>query len=210
VLYWLLVKKLDRKLEDLEWVGAHPALDFVNTVHGWTGEEAGEEYLRGYPEVLQWHRMAKLIGPVGTRALSRGGERAKALAHRRIIGLRDSLHRIFRAVAAGRALPQDALDDLNRVIRETVRWRRLTAENGRITCSWDFSDAPPHAILGPVAWQAAELLEHGPLERVKQCPDFEGCGWLFIDTSKNRSRTWCSMKTCGNAAKVRRFRERHA
>ncbi len=199
-----------RRLEDLEWVGGHPVLDFVNTVHAWAGEDAGAEYLRGYDEVLQWHRMAGLIGPVGTRALLRGSGRAAASAHRRVLQLRETLHRLFRAVACGQPLPQDALDDLTDLIRETARWRRLTAQNGRITCGWDFSGAPPRAILGPVAWQAAELLEHGPLDRVKQCPDTEGCGWLFIDTSKNRSRTWCSMKTCGNAAKVKRFRQRRA
>lgn len=204
------MKEIDRRLEDLEWLGSHPALDFVNTVNGWDGDEPGDEYLSGYDEVLQWHRMAGLIGPVGARALKQGSVRARAAAHRRVILLRDTLHRIFRAVAAGHRLPQDALDVLNDVMRETARWRRLTADAGRITCVWDFRGAPPRAILGPVAWQAAELLERGPLDRVKQCPDIAGCGWLFVDTSKNRSRTWCSMKTCGNVAKVKRFRERRA
>lgn len=198
----------ERRLADLEWVGGHPAIDFVNTVHRWQAEEPGAEYLHGYGDLLDWNRMAELVGPAGAAALDSGSERARKGAHRRALELRDALHRVFRGVAGGRPLPQDALDTLNGVIRGTVRWRRLTAEDGGIGCAWDFRGAPPHALLGPVAWQAAELLEHGPLERVKQCPDEEGCGWLFIDTSRNRSRTWCSMKTCGNSAKVRRFRSR--
>jgi predicted RNA-binding Zn ribbon-like protein len=32
----------------------------------------------------------------------------------------------------------------------------------------------------------------------------EDCGWLFLDTSKNHTRRWCSMKSCGNRAKARR------
>ncbi|HSG18327.1 MAG TPA: CGNR zinc finger domain-containing protein, partial [Anaerolineae bacterium] len=32
--------------------------------------------------------------------------------------------------------------------------------------------------------------------------------YLFIDTSRNRSRRWCSMESCGNRAKVRQHRER--
>ncbi|HAT18121.1 MAG TPA: hypothetical protein DCS76_10030 [Gemmatimonadetes bacterium] len=36
----------------------------------------------------------------------------------------------------------------------------------------------------------------------------DGCLWLFIDKSRNRSRRWCDMADCGNQAKVRRFRER--
>ena len=94
------MKKVDRRPEDLKWLGAHPALNFVNTVHAWKGDEPGAEYLHGYAEVLQWHRMAGLIGPVGTRALSQGSTRALRAAHRRVLELRHALHRIFRAVAA--------------------------------------------------------------------------------------------------------------
>ncbi|MGA2590961.1 MAG: CGNR zinc finger domain-containing protein [Bryobacteraceae bacterium] len=34
------------------------------------------------------------------------------------------------------------------------------------------------------------------------------CGWMFLDTTRNRSRQWCDMRDCGNRAKVRRFREK--
>ena len=36
-------------------------------------------------------------------------------------------------------------------------------------------------------------------ERMKICGN---CGWLFLDRSKNRSRTWCDMAVCGNRAKA--------
>jgi predicted RNA-binding Zn ribbon-like protein len=36
------------------------------------------------------------------------------------------------------------------------------------------------------------------------------CTAVFYDRSKNRSGRWCSMQTCGNRDKVRRFRERRA
>jgi predicted RNA-binding Zn ribbon-like protein len=47
------------------------------------------------------------------------------------------------------------------------------------------------------------------LERVRECANHD-CGWLFLDLSRNRSRKWCDMSSCGNRAKVRRFREREA
>jgi predicted RNA-binding Zn ribbon-like protein len=53
------------------------------------------------------------------------------------------------------------------------------------------------------------LLTGPELGRVKQCPGPLGdCGWLFLDTSKNRSRRWCSMEGCGSEAKMRRRHER--
>ncbi|HYH51840.1 MAG TPA: CGNR zinc finger domain-containing protein, partial [Acidimicrobiia bacterium] len=35
------------------------------------------------------------------------------------------------------------------------------------------------------------------------------CRWAYYDESRNRSRTWCSMESCGNRAKARSFRQRH-
>jgi len=198
-----------RTLEELDRVGGHAVLDFVNTVNSWSGAGSGAEYLRSYADLLRWHQLADLIGPHSTRVLSRGTARAQNLALRDALAFRDSLHAIFHAVATREPLPQPALDHLNAVIKKTVGWRRLVASGSDVSCGWDFSGAPPAAILGPVAWQAAELLEHGEIGRVKECPLDEGCGWLFLDSSKNRSRTWCSMKTCGNSAKVKRFRTRH-
>ncbi|MBT2234051.1 CGNR zinc finger domain-containing protein [Nonomuraea sp. NEAU-A123] len=43
--------------------------------------------------------------------------------------------------------------------------------------------------------------------RLKVCA--EGlCQWAFIDSSKNRSRSWCSMRVCGNRTKTRAYRAR--
>jgi predicted RNA-binding Zn ribbon-like protein len=72
---------------------------------------------------------------------------------------------------------------------------------------WRFDAAKPQSIFGPIAESAAQLLTSDRLGYVKQCPS-DTCGWLFLDTSRNHSRHWCSMATCGTPAKVRRFRRR--
>ena len=50
------------------------------------------------------------------------------------------------------------------------------------------------------ARSALKLLASPDTDRLKICPN---CEWLFIDRSKNRSRTWCDMAVCGNRAKAR-------
>lgn len=50
------------------------------------------------------------------------------------------------------------------------------------------------------ALSALRLLSAPEPERLKICPT---CEWLFIDRSRNRSRTWCDMNVCGNRAKAR-------
>jgi predicted RNA-binding Zn ribbon-like protein len=197
-------------LDTLEIIGGHPAADFVNTVHSWQADPP-PDYLHDFDDFIDWNRVSGLLGRRPAAHFKSAPKAQKAKAYGVAIALRGSMHRILTAIANGLPLPEDALEDLNEVIRRTTKWRRLAADEATggttLCCVWDFSDAPAVAALGPVAWAAVDLLEKGPLERVKVCPG-DRCGWLFVDSSKNRSRTWCSMKTCGNAAKVKRFRKR--
>lgn len=50
------------------------------------------------------------------------------------------------------------------------------------------------------ARSALSLMAAREVERLRICPN---CDWLFLDRSKNRSRTWCDMAVCGNRAKAR-------
>ena len=59
----------------------------------------------------------------------------------------------------------------------------------------------------PIVLAAAELLTSDRRTQIHECGG-EGCGWLFLDTSRNRRRRWCTMRGCGNRAKARRFYER--
>lgn len=45
--------------------------------------------------------------------------------------------------------------------------------------------------------------------RLKLC-DADDCRWAFYDRSKNHSSRWCTMASCGNREKARRFRQRRA
>lgn len=61
-----------------------------------------------------------------------------------------------------------------------------------------------HAIEAATAHSALRLLT-SDTERLKICGN---CGWLFLDKSKNRSRTWCDMAVCGNRVKASRHYHR--
>lgn len=58
------------------------------------------------------------------------------------------------------------------------------------------------------ALAAAEFLVSNDQGLVGQRADDRGCGWLFLDTSKNHSRRWCDSGDCVNRARRRRFQER--
>ncbi|GAA3811280.1 CGNR zinc finger domain-containing protein [Sphaerisporangium flaviroseum] len=61
--------------------------------------------------------------------------------------------------------------------------------------------------LGLLAAAVLEAHAAGDWPRLKVCAE-DTCQWAFIDSSKNRSRSWCSMRTCGNRTKTRAYRAR--
>jgi predicted RNA-binding Zn ribbon-like protein len=63
------------------------------------------------------------------------------------------------------------------------------------------------AGLAAILVAATRCGRDGSWERLKACPA-EHCEWAFYDTSRNRSRNWCSMRVCGNREKTRAYRAR--
>ena len=59
-----------------------------------------------------------------------------------------------------------------------------------------------------VALAATELLAGDHLHRVREC-EGRNCGWLFLDTTRNGTRRWCTAEECGSLARVTRFRAKH-
>jgi predicted RNA-binding Zn ribbon-like protein len=184
-------------------------LDFANSVDTLlaTGSKDPPE---AYARVAAWYgEHRKLPGP-RTRALIREAGRrprtAKAVVERaRALG--DAVDGIFRSRVRGRSIPADGLAVLNQELSLALREARVVLEGGRADWGWAEDAGALDRILWPIARSAADLLVSEDLDRVRVCAQ-DTCDWLFLDMSRNSRRRWCDMKTCGNRAKVRRFRER--
>lgn len=61
-------------------------------------------------------------------------------------------------------------------------------------------------VRGALAAIAVALVR-ADRDRLRVCAS-PTCQWAFVDSSKNRSRAWCSMKICGNRLKTRAYRTR--
>ena len=62
--------------------------------------------------------------------------------------------------------------------------------------------------IGRILVEVYDEMVDGTWARMKACRA-DDCRWAFLDTSKNKSRAWCSMESCGNRAKVHAYRQRH-
>ena len=98
---------------------------------------------------------------------------------------------------------------LNRGLAGLPPHLKLAAGEDCFEWEWQADTHRLDSLVEPMVWSTAQLLSSEALERVGQCADERGCGWLFWDNSRNKSRRWCDMRDCGNRAKVRRHRQKH-
>jgi len=194
----------------LNLVGGALCLDFVNTVDPRHVPDR-REYLDSYPVLAAWGDQAGAIGTDQHGRLSEAAAGDPAEAGRvldRAIRLREALYPLFSRAADGQPPAPGDLGVLQAELTRALSHLRVTWSPAGFAQEWE-SDSPAlDRVLWPVSWSAAELLAHGPLDRIRECPGQGNCGWLFLDLSKNASRRWCDMRVCGNRAKARRHHAR--
>ena len=196
-------------------VAGHPALDFVNTVD-WRWDPLRcrwdplrrEDLLDGFEDLVSWARQTAIVTAAEARALTAAAKRdprSASCALQRTRRLREALGRIFEAAGRDQRPTARELRRLNAFLGAALRRRRLELRADRYDWSWTASDDRPlDAFLAPIVLAAAELLTSPKRSRIRACAA-EDCGWLFLDTSRSGRRRWCSMQSCGNRAKARRF-----
>lgn len=173
-------------------VAGTACLELVNTINDWHAPR--RDTLAAPATATDWSAtvLSVSIEPLGKAAIDD------------LRSLRASVREVFRAIAAHvEPGPKDVTAVMSHH-RRGVAAARLDRLDSLYELTW--ADLSRH-VAAPFAADAVRLLLQGPLERVGECPS---CGWLFVDTSKNARRTWCSMRTCGARDKAkRRYRRTH-
>jgi predicted RNA-binding Zn ribbon-like protein len=188
----------------------HPILEFTNTVGNHASDHPGE-HLFGYGDLLAWMGNIGLLQEEQVQVLKRKAaaqSEKSTSAFARSLELRESIYRIFVAQTKGESPAQDDLEVLNSVLRNLTGGAQIGQESGKFAWQWNFDAMSLEAPLSIIALAAADLMTSENIKWVGQCADEDGCGWLFVDTSKNHSRRWCDINDCGNRAKQRRYLQR--
>ena len=190
-------------IDDLPLIGGHPALDLVNTVEPRMLGTARREHLISPEALLTWARRTSLLNESEAKQVATAWKQSPDDGSKELtasLALRESLDAALTALLASRT------PDLTRI---NERWAdaapraalRMTSQGARM-------QAAP-LIPDRLAFAAVDLLTGLDLTRLRACPPEDGgCGWLFLDHSRNNSRRWCVMADCGTAAKSRNLTER--
>jgi predicted RNA-binding Zn ribbon-like protein len=196
---------------NLSLLGGRPCLDFVNTLD-WRGTDNPVEFLHTYQDLVAWSRHAGTIstkeaGIISQRSKTRPSKQTKVLG--KAIKLRETIYRVFSSLSEGKPVATKDLASFNKFLARTMKNSQIVRTKDGY--HWDSKGemAKLDWILNPLIRSAADLLVSDELKRVKKCGD-PACGWLFLDTSRNKSRRWCDMSDCGNRAKASRFYKKKA
>lgn len=171
-------------------------LDFAHT--GGEGRYAVFETLHEPADLAEW-----LAQPPLSVALAAGVNGRELLAAKK---LRQAIWDAAHARAAGRSLPEAAIETINRAACVAPLAPELAP--GGSAVGW----APPVRVAQVLSTMAREMIAllSGPLaERIRECAS-DNCPLVFVDSSRPGARRWCSMERCGNRHKIRAHRARVA
>ena len=181
-------------------------LDFINTLDLWP---VPHDHLESPEAALSWlvehdllHREAAthLLAHF-TASPDAGGEVLGKL--RRV---RQAMRGILEATSCGQPPAAGDLDEVNRALRTHYVYELVPARDG-VSLDHRHQGDPVDGALARLAEAIARELIQGDTARMRVCENPQ-CRWVFKDTSRTGKRKWCSMRSCGNRAKVARHRAR--
>jgi predicted RNA-binding Zn ribbon-like protein len=204
-------------------VGGHPALDLVNTVTPRVrGGAVDHDYLTSPAELVAWARRIGLIDLRDYSAVEGTWRSAPELATKSLnatLEIREAAYDVFAPRAAGAVIAGDGVkhSEGSALERLMLRWSAAAArsmlipdaDRNRGIAELVVGTSPAQLIPDRLVVAAVELVRTVELRQLRACPvDDGGCGWLFLDRSRNGSRRWCAMEDCGTRAKIRKLSER--
>ena len=194
-----------RETLDFVFLSGNTALDFVNTRPVLRGQPV--ELLKDFTSVLRWFVAAKLLDQkVAAKFRDRWANTREAVAcWRQMLHFREQLRRAILSLESGKTLSRKMLDELNHLLALHPVSIRLVAVNGTLKKEHRFEPRNPADLLVPLLNAAADFFANLDTRRLRRC---ESCVLHFHDTTKNATRRWCSMKLCGNRAKVGKYAAR--
>ena len=181
-------------------------LDFVNTLDLWP---VSHDHLDSPAAALDWlvehdlmHREARLHLLTEYDASPATGREMLSRLRR----VRQAMRGVLEAAAIRQAPDASNLDEINRAQRTHYIYELVPAPDG-VSLDHRHQGDPVDGAIARLSEAIARELIQGDTSRLRVCLNPQ-CRWVFKDTSRTGKRKWCSMRSCGNRAKVARHRAR--
>jgi len=188
--------------------GGNLSLNFVNTIHD-RYEEPRQDYLNNYTDLVGWAHYAGGINTVQRNNLLRYSQNQPDETEKifgEAIQLRETIYSYTLCLINEEKVSSEDAEFINQWLSKAFSNLELTQLKNAYLLDWKEEHFGLESVLWPIIKSFAELMTSDSRNRIKLC---SSCGWMFVDGSKNNSRRWCSMETCGNRVKARRFAKKN-
>ncbi|MFI5231770.1 MAG: CGNR zinc finger domain-containing protein [Gemmatimonadales bacterium] len=194
-------------------VGERLWLDFVNSDDATHARgEARRDALDTFDGFVSWLSASRVLDDERATAMLRRAQQQPTGSSAALHEAR-RLRNVLRALAERGDAPQEratqtAIGEINRILGRSAGSRRVEPRSdGGFVRNFVTAGDVFAGLMIPIIESAADALVSGELQRVRRCAD-PRCARVFFDGSRNGTRRWCDMKTCGNRAKAARHRKK--
>jgi len=189
---------------ELFLIGGHPALDFLNTVK-YRGKADPQDRLGSIADVIEWAKIAGLLSIDEVKRLYRKSRDTKnaTRVHREVCVFREQLRILFEATNPANSEYDRVVSQIEAEIAALRPVATIDRRSGVLTTHIEINTL--NDLKARIVAVVAEILSARADLRIKTCGG-PNCDWLFVDRTKAGRRQWCDTRTCGNNARVRRFR----
>ena|SRR5438445_4256024 len=190
------------------FVGNQVCLDFINTQVVLNGRPV--DLLATFSDLVTWLVQVHLLTEEEAKKIERqwGKQVEEAQTLEQARAFRVTLREMVKRIAAGRPVPQAAIEAINGMLRYRIGYFQLTRRRGKFDRGYQAESQEANQLLGLLAEAAMDLLGTCDFSLIKKCQN-PLCVLFFYDTTKNHARHWCSMTICGNRSKVAAHYRRH-
>ena len=182
-------------------------IDLINSTEFPQDDGVPEEHLPTVDDAIGFFTSRGLAHEGAIRAQAEAGRGGEAAWLARLYATRAALRDVWDARVEGRTPSADALAMVNALLRRAPRVELVPGPGG-VGVSHRHSDVDPTGeALARIIEPLVEAIATEATDRFRICAN-DGCRWVFEDTSRAGRRRWCDMSSCGNRAKVRRYRSK--
>lgn len=181
------------------FIGELSITDFVNTELKPSGELI--DLLQTQDDVKRWFKEVNLVSNVNETDMNE-------LFFKEIKEFRDLIKKSFFEFLDGKNNLEILINRTNEILKENKVFLQISNSDAEYKQIFIPNKENANVLLSIIAIELSKLLSSEEFKYLKRCNNHD-CVLVFIDTSKNHSRRWCSMELCGNRSKVNSFNKRN-
>jgi len=190
--------------DDSAFIGGHPVLDFINTVDD-QDKQRNLNLITDWSSFVAWAQAASVFSKAQMKILNNGipdSERNTLLSE--IQDLKETTYTALNCMLSPQATTNPALGKLEFRIQTAISYSSLVSHGSGFR--WEPKSENLNWVVDFLVLLIENFLCHTDITKLRVC---KRCTWMFLNSGRGRGRQWCSMKTCGNRAKLVSFRERN-